>query len=104
MPEPDLQTLLAFAHELADDARAIARRCFRVAAAETKGDRTPVTAADREIERRWRQRIEAAFPRHGVLGEEEGPTATDAEWLWVLDPIDGTKAFATGNPLFGCLI
>jgi histidinol phosphatase-like enzyme (inositol monophosphatase family) len=63
-----------------------------------------VTAADRAIERALRERINAAFPTHGVFGEEEGPDRPDAEFLWVLDPIDGTKAFASKNPLFGTLI
>ncbi len=90
---------------MAADAREIARTYFRGnVASEQKDDRTPVTAADRAIERRWRERLAATFPEHGVFGEEEGRDRIDAEWLWVLDPIDGTKAFASGNPLFGSLI
>ena len=105
MPADALTELLAFAHELADLARPVARQYFRsLASVDRKHDRTPVTAADRAIERLWRQRIGARFPEHGVLGEEEGADRIDAEWLWVLDPIDGTKAFASGNPLFGSLI
>jgi len=105
MPAPDLPTLLAFAATLADLARPIARRHFRAQlAVATKADRTPVTAADRAIERALRERIAAQFPAHGVLGEEEGPDRPDAEFVWVIDPIDGTKAFAGGNPLFGTLI
>jgi histidinol phosphatase-like enzyme (inositol monophosphatase family) len=101
----DLAPLLAFAHELADLARPLARAHFRsLASVDRKHDRTPVTAADRAIERALRQRIGERFPAHGVLGEEEGADRIDAEWLWVLDPIDGTKAFASGNPLFGSLI
>ena len=105
MGTPDLRTLLTFAESLADLARPIARQHFRsLAAVDRKQDRTPVTVADRAIERALRVRIAAAFPDHGVLGEEEGPDRLDAEFLWVLDPIDGTKAFASGNPLFGTLI
>ncbi|MBM4060762.1 MAG: inositol monophosphatase family protein [Planctomycetes bacterium] len=105
MPAPDLRPLLAFAETLASVARPLARQHFRaLRAVETKADRTPVTAADRAIERALRERIAAAFPAHGVLGEEEGPDRPDAEFVWVLDPIDGTKAFASGNPLFGTLI
>ena len=101
----DFGMLLQFASSLADDARAIARRFFRGDdGAEQKDDRTPVTKADRAIERRWRERIAAEFPHDGVLGEEEGAVRLDAEWLWVLDPIDGTKAFASGNPMFGSLL
>ena len=104
-PLPPLEDLLAFAEQLADVARPIARSHFRaLRGVELKSDRSPVTLADRAIERALRERVAAEFPQHGVLGEEEGATAPDAELLWVLDPIDGTKAFATGNPLFGTLI
>ncbi len=102
---PELRPLLAFAHELADAARPLARAYFRsLTAIEHKSDRTPVTNADREIEAALRARIRSAFPDHGILGEEEGAERADAEWLWVLDPIDGTKSFAIGSPLFGTLI
>jgi inositol-phosphate phosphatase/L-galactose 1-phosphate phosphatase/histidinol-phosphatase len=105
MPPTDPVALLAFAEQLADLARPLAQRWFRGAPSlEQKHDRTPVTAADRAIERTLRERIAAVFPDHGVLGEEEGALRTDAEFVWVLDPIDGTKAFATGNPLFGTLV
>jgi histidinol phosphatase-like enzyme (inositol monophosphatase family) len=106
MPEPSpLPEFLAFAQDLADLARGIALQHFRsLGAVDTKDDRTPVTEADRRIEDRLRAAIAARFPAHGVLGEEQGPTRPEAEWLWVLDPIDGTKAFASGNPLFGTLI
>jgi histidinol phosphatase-like enzyme (inositol monophosphatase family) len=97
--------LLAFALELADAARPIARRHFRAGpGVEVKADRTPVTAADREIEAELRARIRRRYPGHGILGEEEGGERVDAEYLWLLDPIDGTKAFATQNPMFGTLI
>ncbi len=71
---------------------------------ELKGDFTPVTAADRGAEELMRRMIAARFPAHGLLGEEFGPERADAEFVWVLDPIDGTKAFVTGVPLFGTLI
>lgn len=64
----------------------------------------PVTAADRAAEHAMRALIRRAFPDHGILGEEYGPERTDAEYVWVLDPIDGTKAFLTGKPIFGTLI
>ncbi len=105
MTTPDLGALLAFAESLADLARPIAQQHFRsLRSVEAKQDRTPVTAADRTIERVLRERLASTFPSHGILGEEEGPDRLDAEFLWVLDPIDGTKAFASGNPLFGTLI
>ncbi|MBA3848913.1 MAG: histidinol-phosphatase [Opitutus sp.] len=73
-------------------------------AVELKGDLTPVTAADRGAEELLRRMIRARFPAHGILGEEFGPERTDAELVWVLDPVDGTKSFVTGVPLFGTLI
>ncbi len=104
MTEPDWRRLLAFADELADLARPIARRWFRTATATLKGDRTPVTEADTGIEQALRAAIRARHPDHGIRGEEQAHENGDAELCWVLDPIDGTKAFATGNPLFGTLI
>ncbi len=71
---------------------------------EDKPDDTPVTLADREAEATLRRLIGAAYPGHGVVGEEYGADRPDAEFVWVLDPIDGTKRFITGNPLFGTLI
>ncbi|HCS68740.1 MAG TPA: histidinol phosphate phosphatase, partial [Rhodospirillaceae bacterium] len=59
---------------------------------------------DRECEAAMRDMIAAAFPGHGIFGEEFGAENADAEFVWVLDPIDGTKAFITGKPLFGTLI
>lgn len=69
-----------------------------------KADDSPVTVADREIERRMRDYIEKKYPDHGVVGEEAGSTNEKAEFVWVLDPIDGTKSFISGVPLFGTLI
>ncbi len=71
---------------------------------ETKDDATPVTRADRGAEELMRALIHRRFPTHGVIGEEFGNEQPGAEWVWVLDPIDGTKSFATACPLFGTLI
>lgn len=71
---------------------------------ETKADETPVTVADREAEKLMRDRIRRRYPSHGIIGEEYGNENADAEFVWVLDPIDGTKAFTTAVPLFGTLI
>ncbi|MCX8502325.1 MAG: histidinol-phosphatase [Alphaproteobacteria bacterium] len=71
---------------------------------EDKSDATPVTIADRQAEAAMRQIIGQTLPSHGVMGEEYGNDRTDAEFVWVLDPIDGTKSFMTGKPLFGTLI
>lgn len=73
-------------------------------AVERKADQSPVTAADRGAEELMRRMIAQKFPAHGVIGEELGSDRPDAEWVWVLDPIDGTKAFITGVPLWGTLI
>lgn len=99
------QTYLDLALELADQARRIIRPYFRQdVSVERKSDATPVTAADRAVEEALRAQILAQFPDHGVIGEEFGPHQADADYLWVLDPIDGTKRFVAGSPQFGCLI
>ncbi|MDE2165232.1 MAG: histidinol-phosphatase [Alphaproteobacteria bacterium] len=96
---------LALAGALADKAGAILRRYFRSdLLVESKHDNTPVTVADREAEAEMRALIEARFPDHGVLGEEHGRTRPEADYVWVIDPIDGTKSFISGVPLFGVLI
>jgi myo-inositol-1(or 4)-monophosphatase len=71
---------------------------------ETKADQSPVTVADRGAEQLMRSRIAQRFPTHGIIGEEFGTERGDAEFVWVLDPIDGTKSFITGVPLWGTLI
>jgi myo-inositol-1(or 4)-monophosphatase len=71
---------------------------------DTKADKSPVTEADTGAEELMRRRIAARFPSHGIVGEEHGADRPDAEFVWVLDPIDGTKSFAAGVPLFGTLI
>jgi myo-inositol-1(or 4)-monophosphatase len=64
----------------------------------------PVTEADRAAEAVMRRLIKANFPQHGIVGEEFGAENTDAEYVWVLDPIDGTKSFVSGLPIWGTLI
>jgi histidinol phosphatase-like enzyme (inositol monophosphatase family) len=71
---------------------------------ELKADQSPVTIADRGAEEIMRGLINKRFPEHGIIGEEFGSERSDAEFVWVLDPIDGTKSFTTGVPLFGTLI
>lgn len=96
---------LAVAEEAADLAGRVIRPLFRSALlVEAKGDASPVTEADRAAERAIRDLLTARLPSHGVIGEEYGEDRPDAEWAWVLDPIDGTRAFVTGRPLFGTLI
>ena len=82
-----------------------AMRYFRQSVAvEDKLDGSPVTIADRESELAAREWIAARFPRDGVLGEEHGEDRPDAPCRWVLDPIDGTKSFVHGVPLWGTLV
>lgn len=101
----DLDAVAALAIRLADAARPIVVSRFRSGlAVDSKSDASPVTEADRETERAIRAMIEAEFPDHGILGEEHGAARLDAPWVWVIDPIDGTKSFVTGKPLFGTLI
>jgi histidinol phosphatase-like enzyme (inositol monophosphatase family) len=73
-------------------------------AVETKEDQSPVTQADRQAEAVMRDLIRKTYPQHGILGEEFGPENASAEFVWILDPIDGTFSFARGCPLFGTLI
>lgn len=100
-----LDNFLALAMEMADAAAAIIRGHFRQpVGVDQKADLTPVTIADRDAEAAMRDMIKARFPNHGIIGEEEGADRADASHVWVLDPVDGTKRFITGNPQFGTLI
>ncbi|MGC6424243.1 MAG: inositol monophosphatase family protein [Lentimonas sp.] len=71
---------------------------------ERKSDATPVTLADRNAEKRIREILAERYPEHGIIGEEYGQENTDADFVWVLDPVDGTKSFISGVPLFATLI
>jgi len=97
--------LVALANRLADAARPIVARHFRTPVAiDDKSDKSPVTIADRDAETVMRGLLSIHVPDHGVFGEEHGAERIDAEFVWVLDPIDGTKAFITGLPIFGTLV
>jgi histidinol phosphatase-like enzyme (inositol monophosphatase family) len=101
----DLNAPLALAADLADAAGAAIRPYFRKPiAVDDKPDLSPVTVADRAAEAAMRKLIAARFPDHGIIGEEYGREREHAEFVWVLDPIDGTKSFISGVPLFGTLI
>lgn len=103
MPHP--ADFLPTAEAAAEAAGAAIRPLFRSALlVEAKGDASPVTEADRAAERAIRALVAARHPEHGVIGEEYGATNPGAEWVWVIDPIDGTRAFLTGRPQFGTLI
>lgn len=97
--------LVAFAHRLGDLATDMLRGFARgPVSVEIKGDGSPVTQVDRAVETALRDAIRQAHPSHGVIGEEFGTDRADAEWVWILDPLDGTKEFIQGLPLFGTLI
>ena len=103
----DLREYLDFAAQTAHEAGRLTLGYFRTGEMKTefKPDDTPVTAADREAERLIRARIAAKYPGHTVVGEEYGAEeGTDASHRWIVDPIDGTKAFVRGVPLYGVLI
>ena len=110
MPKPkelEFRTFLATAHALADKAGAVILPHFRSGCAvDHKGGDLfdPVTAADRDAEAAIRAGLAEAYPSHGVIGEEFASLRSDAEYCWVLDPIDGTRAFILGLPLWGTLI
>jgi histidinol phosphatase-like enzyme (inositol monophosphatase family) len=99
---------LDFAHELADlSARAILPHFRRSLAVHNKAGTSgfdPVTAADRAAERAVRKAIRARFPSHGIEGEELGRVVGKSRYRWLIDPIDGTRAFIIGSPLWGTLI
>ncbi len=102
------QDLIATAHVLADQSGPAILEYFRTSmAVDNKAGPTgydPVTEADRAAERVIRRRLADLHPAHGILGEEMGQTRSDSPYTWVIDPIDGTRAFITGMPLWGTLI
>ena len=104
---------LDFALELVKESKEILRSSFQKGESfkgkiETKSDGSPVSALDREVELLFRKRIREKFPEHFILGEEFGAYQAqekgESGFLWVIDPIDGTKSFISGNPFFGTLV
>ena len=107
MPLPDDESLATFLDALADTAAKAIMPHFRASTEVTNKSGThfdPVTAADRDAEAEMRRLIAATYPDHGIVGEEYGPERDDARFVWVLDPIDGTRSFITGLPVWGTLI
>ena len=108
LPTPADPAFLACAHELADRAAASTMPHFRVPIPvdnkDGEGGFDPVTAADRAAEVAIAAHLAVAWPDHGLEGEEFGITQPDARFRWVVDPIDGTRAFITGSPMWGTLI
>lgn len=105
LSEKFLNEMKIFAGTLADAAREIvaAHHAQEHTEIEIKPDGSPVTVADKTCEKRLREMIHEAFPQHGILGEEYGNENADAEFVWSLDPIDGTKSFVSRVPLYGIL-
>lgn len=100
-----ISTLLSFAVSIADCARPIALRYYRkFLQPDEKEDGTYITTADKNIELMAKSMVEKTFPDHGFWGEEYGSSNLDRDWVWCIDPIDGTTAFVHGIPIFGILI
>ncbi|NOD88310.1 MULTISPECIES: inositol monophosphatase family protein [unclassified Ruegeria] len=98
-------TLKEHAIQMADIASSSAMRFFRGSlGVEFKLDESPVTQADKAVEAEVRSYLNQHFPEHGVFGEEHGQEAGDGRHMWVIDPIDGTRSFLSGHPLFGFLL
>lgn len=99
------QDLIDLANRAANLSRPILRHYFRADLdVIRKGDESPVTRADREAEAAIRRLLAREVPDHGIIGEEHGTERADADFVWVLDPLDGTRAFVVGKPTFGTLI
>ena len=101
----NLKSLTPFLKSLSNESSVIIKKYFRTSVTvESKSDSSPVTIADKLAEEKMREIISKEFPTHGIIGEEFGNKNTDAEYVWVLDPIDGTKSFISGALSFGTLI
>ncbi|MBN1230811.1 MAG: inositol monophosphatase family protein [Anaerolineales bacterium] len=103
---PSIEELLNFSKTMAEEAGKIAMKYFQTDLnVIRKADNTPVTIADKEIEAFLRKEINAAYPEHAIVGEEQGEEGSqDAKYRWIIDPIDGTKSFMRGIPTFSNLI
>jgi inositol-phosphate phosphatase/L-galactose 1-phosphate phosphatase/histidinol-phosphatase len=105
MSEQNLQQMYDFANQLADTSRKIILDSLNDPMAFiTKSDQSPVTQIDQDVEAALRRLINERYPDHGILGEEYSSENLDSDYVWVIDPIDGTKAFITGMPVYGTLI
>lgn len=99
------QQLCEFAIQLANISRQIILDSLKNPMTfETKSDLSPVTVIDQKVEAALRKQIQQHYPEHGILGEEYSSEKLDSDYVWVIDPIDGTKAFITGMPIYGTLI
>src|ERR1700722_10506271 len=97
----DYELVLEEAADIAERASKVALSYFRQALLiEMKENHTPVTIADKKTEEMIREELSRAFPDHGILGEEFGEALSDSDYVWTVDPIDGTRSFIRGIPLF----
>jgi histidinol phosphatase-like enzyme (inositol monophosphatase family) len=106
MTSPEIESRLQLANRIAREAGELTLKyfqtdCFEV---EKKSDGSPLTIADQEAEKFLRAEIQNAFPNDAIVGEEFGETKGDSGYCWVLDPIDGTKSFISGVPLYGTMV
>ncbi len=103
-PETDLR--LALANTIAKSAGKLTLNYFQTDRFDVmkKGDGSPLTIADQESEKHLRAAIQETFPRDAIIGEEFGETDGDSGYCWILDPIDGTKSFISGVPLYGTMV
>ena len=100
-----MDEFISFANILADESAKVIMEYFRqTLTIENKDDDTPVTIADKKSELKIRELINKAYPSHGILAEEFDNTNLDSEYIWVIDPIDGTRSFIAGHKDFGTLI
>lgn len=105
MPSENLPDLLDFARQIAFEAGRLTLGYFQTGVKpDFKADDSPVTIADKKAEELIRARIEAAYPNHAILGEEFGEVREGASHRWIIDPIDGTKSFMCGVPIYGTLV
>ncbi len=108
MTDTDIDEYIAFGHRLADAAALETLAHFRqrpeIGDKAADGKMDPVTEADRGAEQAIRALIETSYPTHGIVGEEFGDRPAHSAYVWVIDPLDGTRAFVTGLPLWGTLI
>ncbi len=102
----DISNFVEFTHQLADESGALIRQHWDRSgvAVDYKADKTVVTETDRDTETLLRRLINETYPDHGIIGEEFGSENTDADYVWILDPIDGTISYVHRIPLFGTLI
>ena len=100
-----MDEFISFANILADESAKVIMEYFRqTLTIENKNDDTPVTIADKKSELKIRELINKSYPSHGILAEEFENTNLDSEYIWVIDPIDGTRSFVIASPTWSNLI